>query len=120
MMIIKKIYNYLLKAPYYKYFIIFWIISYIVVNFIIDMRANSIGIWAYQPFTVVIFSFTYVYSSIVYYAIKTPKEKMTLIKSVLTAMFIFITLGLFLEVMDNICKFAYNHGFDIWFLWGTK
>lgn len=120
MMIIKKIYNYLLKAHYYKYFIIFWIISYIVVNFIMNMRDNSIGIWAYQPFTVLIFSFAYIYSSAVYYAIKTPKEKMTLIKSVLTAMFIFITLGLFLEVMDSVCKFAYNHGYDIWFLWGLE
>lgn len=45
---------------------------------------------------------------------------MTLIKSVLTALLIFIKLGLFLEVMDIVCKFAYNHGYDIWFLWGLE
>ena len=115
---LKKILDYLKKADYKTYFIITWIFSYFVVNFLLGVRTEEDGYLAYQPFTVVIFSFTYIYSRVAYYAIKTPVEEMTLIRSCLKALFIFIELGIFLELMDNICKFAYDNGLDIWFLWG--
>lgn len=115
---IKKVINYLQNANYRTYFIICWVFSYFLVNFIIDVRYEGIGIWAYQPFTVIIFSFTYLYSQILKLSFKTHKGKNTVLYDLIYMTKVVLKLMAFFAMMDWLCKVAYNYGFDIWFIWG--
>ena len=115
---LKKILDYLKKADYKQYFIISWIFSYWLVNFFIGVRYEGIGIWAYQPFTVVILSFTYLYSHILNLSFKCKKGGNTALFDFIYMSKVVVKLMLFMALMNWICKVAYNYGLDIWFLWG--
>ncbi len=117
---IKKIINYLKQADYKTYFIISWIFSYWLVNFFIGVRYEKIGIWGYQPFTVIILSFTYLYSHILNLSFKCKKEGNTVLFDFIYMSKVVLKIMLFFMIMDWICKFSYNNGLDIWFLWGIE
>ncbi|WP_293663229.1 hypothetical protein [uncultured Phascolarctobacterium sp.] len=114
----KKISKYIEKAKYWQFFMCSWVLSYCMFNFGYNIRYEPLGIYAYQPFTLIILSITYLFAEVAYYSVKIPGLEKTFINVLLFSCKIIIKFIIVVFLFKEVWKFLLLKGIDITFLLG--
>ena len=106
------------RAKYWQFFVFAWCVSYCIFNFAYNIRYEPLGIYSYQPFTLIILSIAYLFAEIAYYSVKTPSVEKTLINVLSFSTKIMIKFIICAYLFKEICIFLLSKGIDITFLLG--
>lgn len=115
----KKISKYIEKAKYWQFFICSWGLSYCMFNFGYNIRYEPLGIYAYQPFTVFILSFAYIFSKVAYYLVKIHADSKTYLDIAKMAIIVVSKAFICIVLFREIWIFLLSKGIDLTFLWGS-
>ena len=114
----QKIGEYIKKAKYWQFFMCSWVLSYCMFNFGYNIRYEPLGIYSYQPFTLIILSIAYLFTEVAYYSVKTPGLEKTFINVLLFSCKIIIKFIIVVFLFKEVWKFLLLKGIDITFLLG--